>query len=85
VDPRRTRVVAFDTIPPAPSLLREGRVHLLVGQKYFGWGSESVRLLARLVAGERLERVHHYSGVDVVTPANVDAYETQWRAWMAGG
>src|SRR5262249_1002239 len=38
VDPKRTKVVAFDTIPPAPDLLRAGKVQLLVGQKYFGWG-----------------------------------------------
>ena len=47
VDPARTKVVAFDTIPPAPDLLRAGKVQLLVGQKYFGWGEESVRLLKR--------------------------------------
>lgn len=84
VDPARTRVAAFDTIPPAPALVREGRVQLLVGQKYFGWGAETVRLLKRLADGETLERVHHYSGVDVVTPANVDAYEAQWRRWERG-
>ena len=43
VDPARTKVVAFDTIPPAPDLLRAGKVQLLVGQKYFGWGEESVQ------------------------------------------
>ena len=84
VDPARTRVAAFDTIPPAPELVREGRVQLLVGQKYFGWGAETVRLLKRLAGGETLERVHHYSGVDVVTPANVDAYEARWRRWERG-
>lgn len=84
VDPKRTKVVAFDTIPPAPSLVREGKVQLLVGQKYFGWGEESVRLLARLHRGETLETTRYDSGVDVVTPENVDAYEATWRAWMDG-
>ena len=84
VDPSRTVVVAFDTIPPAPEILREGRVQLLVGQKYFGWGSETVRILSRIVAGESLDRIHHYSGVDVVTKANVDAYQEKWRSWVEG-
>ena len=84
IDRARTRVVAFDTIPPALEILREGRVQLLVGQKYFGWGSETVRILKRIVDGETLEQVHHYSGVDVVTRENVDAYERQWQSWVAG-
>jgi ribose transport system substrate-binding protein len=84
VDPARTRVVAFDTIPPAPALVREGKVQLLVGQKYFGWGYESVKLLAALARGETLPQSHYYSGVDVVTPENVDAYEAQWNQWLAG-
>ena len=84
VDPTRTKVVAFDTIPPAPSLVREGKVQLLVGQKYFGWGEESVKLLARLARGEALEKTRYDSGVDVVTPENVDAYEARWREWMGG-
>jgi ribose transport system substrate-binding protein len=85
VDPSQTLVAAFDTIPPAPQLVREGRVQLLVGQKYFGWGSETVRILKRVVDGERLERIHHYSGVDVVTAENVAAYEEQWRDWLGAG
>jgi ribose transport system substrate-binding protein len=84
VDSTRTRVVAFDTIPPALDILREGRVELLVGQKYFGWGSETVRLLKELVDGRALDQVHHYSGVDIVTGANVDAYEAQWNRWVEG-
>jgi ribose transport system substrate-binding protein len=84
VDAQRTKVVAFDTIPPAPDLLRAGKVQLLVGQKYFGWGEESVRLLARLAKGERLDRVYYYSGIDVVTRDNLDAYLEQWKGWESG-
>jgi len=81
VDPKRTKVVAFDTIPPAPDLLRAGKVQLLVGQKYFGWGEESVKLLQQIHAGQKPGEVYHYSGIDVVTADNVDAYQEQWRAW----
>jgi ribose transport system substrate-binding protein len=79
VVPARTRVVAFDTIPPAPDLLKAGRVQLLIGQKYFGWGSESVRLLADIKSGKLPPMPIIDSGVDVVTADNVDAYVRSWN------
>jgi ribose transport system substrate-binding protein len=84
VDPQRTKVVAFDTIPPAPDLLRAGKVQLLVGQKYFGWGEEPVRLLKQIVDGHPPVEVFHYSGIDVVTRENLDAYLAQWKRWESG-
>ncbi len=84
VDPARTKVVAFDTIPPAPDLLRAGKVQLLVGQKYFGWGEESVKLLKEIADGHPPAEVFHYSGIDVVTRDNLDAYLEQWRRWERG-
>ena len=67
-------MISFDTIPPAPDLLKAGKVQVLLGQKYFGWGSESVRLLADIKAGKMPPNPIIDSGVDVVTPANVDQY-----------
>lgn len=84
VDPSKTKVVAFDTIPPAPDLLRAGKVQLLVGQKYFGWGEESVKLLKQIADGHPPQDVFHYSGIDVVTKDNLDAYLQQWKAWESG-
>lgn len=84
VDPAKTKVVAFDTIPPAPDLLRAGKVQLLVGQKYFGWGEESVKLLHQLATGQRPARALNYSGIDVVTRDNLDAYLAQWQQWERG-
>lgn len=84
IDPKRTRVVAFDTIPPAPDILRAGKVQLLIGQKYFGWGEESVRLLKRIHDGEKIADVYQYSGMDIVTEDNVDAYVEQWKKWERG-
>ncbi|HUI27828.1 MAG TPA: sugar-binding protein [Candidatus Kryptonia bacterium] len=84
VDTTRTKVVAFDTIPPAPDLLRAGKVQLLIGQKYFGWGEESVRLLKQIADGRRPTEVYHYSGIDVVTRDNLDAYLAQWQRWESG-
>lgn len=81
IDPSKLKVVAFDTIPPAPEILRAGKVQLLVGQKYFGWGEESVRLLKEIIAGRRPENPFQYSGMDLVTRDNLDAYLEQWKRW----
>lgn len=84
VDTARTRVFSFDTIPPAPELLKAGKVHTLVGQKYFGWGSEAVRLLAEIKAGRMPETKIIDSGVDVVNRDNVDAYLADWNKLERG-
>ena len=84
VDPAKTKFISFDTIPPAPDLLREGKVQVLIGQKYFGWGEESVRLLADIKAGKPPSSPIVDSGVDVVTAANVDAYVASWKKLEAG-
>jgi ribose transport system substrate-binding protein len=83
VDPSKTKVISFDTISPALDLLREGKVQVLLGQKYFGWGGESVRLLRDIKQGKMPASPVIDSGVDVVTKENVDAYEQQWKK-MAG-
>ncbi len=83
VDGSKTKVISFDTISPALDLLREGKVHVLLGQKYFGWGSESVRLLRDIKKGQPPASPIIDSGVDVVTRENVDAYEQLWKK-MAG-
>ncbi len=78
--PPQTKVISFDTIPPAPDLLKAGKVQVLLGQKYFGWGSESVRLLADIKAGRLPASPIIDSGVDVVTAENVDQYVITWKA-----
>jgi ribose transport system substrate-binding protein len=84
VDPAKTKFVCFDTNPPAPELLKTGKVQVLIGQKYFGWGSEPVKILHGIKQGRMPEQKVIDSGVDVVTRENVDAYQEQWRKWEAG-
>ncbi len=79
VDPTKTKVISFDTIDPALDLLREGKVQVLLGQKYFGWGSESVKLLYDIKNGVRPPSPIINSGVDVVTRDNVEEYAQQWK------
>jgi ribose transport system substrate-binding protein len=72
--PKSTYVISFDTIQPAPQLLKEGKVQILIGQKYFGWGIEPVKMLAGIKAGRMPTEKIIDSGVDVVRQDNVDAY-----------
>ena len=72
--PKTTHVISFDTIQPAPQLLKEGKVQILIGQKYFGWGTEPVKMLADIKAGKMPTQKIVDSGVDVVRQDNVDAY-----------
>jgi len=84
IDASKTKVISFDTIQPALDLLREGKVTVLLGQKYFGWGSESVKLLYDIKAGKMPSQQIIDSGVDVVTKDNVDDYATKWKKMEAG-
>jgi len=78
VDPARTKFVSFDTIPPAPDIMKAGKVQVLIGQKYFGWGSEPVKILADIKAGKPPAKAVVDSGVDVVTVANLAEYQEAW-------
>lgn len=84
VDPAKTKVISFDTNPPAPDLLKDGKVQVLLGQKYFGWGAETVKLLHDIKNGKMPEKTIIDSGVDIVTKDNVDAYIEQWKRLEAG-
>ena len=83
IDSTKTKVISFDTIDPALDLLREGKVQVLLGQKYFGWGIESVKLLHGIKNGTPPASPIIDSGVDVVTKENVEQYAEQWKK-MAG-
>src|SRR3954471_16837750 len=84
VDPAKTKVISFDTIEPGLSLLREGKVTVLIGLKYFGWGSESVKLLYDIKKGKMPASPIIDSGVDVVTKENVDDYAAKWKKMESG-
>jgi len=77
--PATTKVISFDTNPPAPDLIKAGKVQVLIGQKYFGWGSETVKLLRDYIKGTKPAVTIIDSGVDVVTAKNVDEYMALWK------
>jgi ribose transport system substrate-binding protein len=84
IDPAKTKFISFDTIDPALDLLREGKVQVLLGQKYFGWGEEPVKLLYNIKQGKMPSSPIIDSGVDVVTKDTVNSYEAQWKQMEAG-
>jgi ribose transport system substrate-binding protein len=84
LDSSKTKVISFDTIDPALDLLREGKVQVLLGQKYFGWGSESVKLLHDIKNGKPPASPIIDSGVDVVTRENAEQYAEQWKRMAEG-
>lgn len=85
IDPAKTKMISFDTIQPGLDLLREGKVTVLIGQKYFGWGSEAVKLLYDLKQGKNPPATIIDSGVDVVTKDNVEDYAAKWKKMESGG
>ena len=85
VDTSKVKVVVFDTIPPAHQVMKKGKVNLLVGQKYFGWGSVPTKLLYDIVVNKKYPPSPVIdSGVDVVTPETVDAYIEKWKKLESG-
>ena len=84
VDSSKTKVISFDTVESAIDLLREGKVQVLLGQKYFGWGSEPVKILHAIKNGEPPADPIIDSGVDIVTRENVDAYVAEFKRLQSG-
>jgi ribose transport system substrate-binding protein len=78
LDPARTRFLGFDTVAPALEAMKAGKVQGLIGQKYFGWGSETVKILADIKAGKPPAAPIVDSGFDLVTPATLEAYQEAW-------
>jgi ribose transport system substrate-binding protein len=85
IDSAKTKLISFDTIQPALDLLREGKVAVLLGQKYFGWGTEPVKILYDIKHGKMPSSPIIDSGVDLVTKENVDDYMAKWKKMESGG
>ena len=71
-------VVSIDALPEQLDYVRQGYVQVLLGQKLWNWGYESVRMLKDIKEGKKVEGVFD-SGVDVITKENVEQYAEKWR------
>lgn len=70
--------VVFDTLPVELELLRDGYVDGLIGQKYWGWGYDTIQMIYDyLVHGTRYESWTD-SGMDIVTQCNVRVMAQMW-------
>ncbi len=77
--PGQLTVIAFDALPEELEYVRQGYVQVLLGQKLWGWGYESVRSLQAIKEGKPPQQIID-SGLDVVTKENVEEYAQKWKA-----
>ncbi len=76
--PGSLTVVSIDALPEELDYVRQGYVQVLMGQKLWGWGYDSVRMLQELKEGKPSRGVID-SGVDIVTKENVEEYAVKWK------
>jgi ribose transport system substrate-binding protein len=73
------KTVAFDTLPVELDYLKKGMLYGLVGQKYWGWGYDTVQMIYdAIVEGKTFESFTN-SGMDIVTICNVEEMATAWE------
>lgn len=72
IDAGQFSLVVADTLPVQLELLKEGYANALIGQRPFEMGEKSMDALLALKKGEKVEEII-YTGLDTVTPDNVDA------------
>jgi ribose transport system substrate-binding protein len=73
------KTVAFDTLPVELELLRDGYLAGLVGQKYWGWGYDTVQIIYDHIVNDRTYPPSISSSMDIVTRNNVDAMIRAWE------
>jgi ribose transport system substrate-binding protein len=76
---RGMKTVAFDTLPVELELLRDGYLSGLIGQKYWGWGYDTVQVLYERVIAGKVFPTFIDSGMDIVTRRNVAAMIQAWE------
>jgi len=74
------KTIVFDTLPFELDLMKAGKVHGLIGQKYYGWGYDSVGISFDRVTQNKQFQEFTDSKFDVVCPNNVDQMKSMWDA-----
>jgi ribose transport system substrate-binding protein len=72
------KAIAFDTLPDELAWVQDGLLHGLVGQKYWGWGYDTVFMSLNHAANLYPYPAWTDSGMDIVTINNVDAMAEAW-------
>jgi ribose transport system substrate-binding protein len=73
------KTVAFDTLPVELELLRDGYLSGLVGQKYWGWGYDTIQIVYDHIINGKAYPPFISSGMDIVTRNNVEAMILAWE------
>jgi ribose transport system substrate-binding protein len=76
----KLKTVAYDTLPSAIELMNQGYVSALLGQRYFGWGYDTVTLMVEHLTASRVVSPFIDSGFDVVCPSNAAEMSAKWVA-----
>jgi ribose transport system substrate-binding protein len=76
----KMKTVAFDTIPQTLAYVSDGRIQALVGQKYWGWGYDSMKMLYDKVVSHATFQSFTDSGMDLVCMNNVAAMQAAWTS-----
>ncbi|NBD34794.1 MAG: substrate-binding domain-containing protein [Chloroflexi bacterium] len=71
--------IAFDTLPVELEYLQDGYLDGLVGQKYWGWGYDTIQMLYDKVVDDKAFPDWTDSGMDIVTECNVDVMAEMWE------
>ncbi|MCL4248014.1 MAG: sugar-binding protein [Anaerolineae bacterium] len=72
------KTISFDTLPVELDFMKAGLVHGLVGQKYWGWGYDTVYMIYNHILNAQPFADWTDSGMDIVTVNNVDAMAEAW-------
>jgi ribose transport system substrate-binding protein len=72
------KTVAFDTLPVELDFVKDGYISGLVGQKYWGWGYDTVQMIYDKIVSGKTYGSFTNSGMDLVTPKNVAAMADMW-------
>lgn len=79
----KAKVVSVDALRPQLEYLKNGQVDVLLGQKVYEWGYESVRLLVDKVVHDKTPASPIVTAELVrVTKDNAAEYGKQWARWL---
>jgi ABC-type sugar transport system, periplasmic component len=74
------KTVAWDILENELKLLKEGLVHALIGQKFYGWGYDAVGILYDIVVNKKTYPPFVDTGFDLVrTPEEADRFLKKWE------
>lgn len=72
--------IAFDTLMVELEFMQDGYIQGLVGQKYWGWGYDTVQMIYDYIVSGATYYDWTDTGMDIVTECNVDVMAEMWAS-----